>query len=83
MSATGQPEEYDLVILGSGAGAKLLAWTFAAKGQRVAAIERKYVGGACPNIACLPSMNIIHTAQVAHYVRNSEEFGIPAQEQMP
>jgi len=71
-----QPEEYDLVILGSGAGAKLLAWTFASDGQRVAAIERKYVGGACPNIACLPSKNIIHTAQVANYVRNSEEFGI-------
>lgn len=76
MITTEQPEEYDLVILGSGAGAKLLAWTFAERGQRVAAIERKYVGGACPNIACLPSKNIIHTAQIAHYVRNSEEFGI-------
>ncbi len=76
MSTTGRIEDYDLVILGSGAGSKLLAWTFAGRGQRVAAIERKYVGGACPNIACLPSKNIIHTAQVAHYVRNSEEFGI-------
>jgi pyruvate/2-oxoglutarate dehydrogenase complex dihydrolipoamide dehydrogenase (E3) component len=70
------PEEYDLVILGSGAGGKLTAWTFASKGQRVAVIERKYVGGSCPNIACLPSKNIIHTAQVASYVRRSEEFGI-------
>src|ERR1700728_2287715 len=76
MTVNGQPEEYDLVILGSGAGAKLLAWTFASHGERVAAIERKYVGGACPNIACLPSKNIIHTAQIAHYVRTSEEFGI-------
>jgi pyruvate/2-oxoglutarate dehydrogenase complex dihydrolipoamide dehydrogenase (E3) component len=78
MSTSSQPEEYDLVILGSGAGAKLLAWTFAQRGQRVAAIERRYVGGACPNIACLPSKNIIHTAQVANYVRDSEEFGIAA-----
>jgi len=76
MKAIEQPEDYDLVILGSGAGAKLLAWTFAERGQRVAAVERKYVGGACPNIACLPSKNIIHTAQIADYVRNSEEFGI-------
>lgn len=59
------PEEYDLVIIGSGAGSKLAAWTFAGKGQRVAVVERKYVGGACPNIACLPSKNIIHTAQIA------------------
>jgi pyruvate/2-oxoglutarate dehydrogenase complex dihydrolipoamide dehydrogenase (E3) component len=76
MSGLGQIEDYDLVILGSGAGAKLLAWTFAQRGQRVVAIERQYIGGACPNIACLPSKNIIHTAQVAHYVHNSEEFGI-------
>jgi pyruvate/2-oxoglutarate dehydrogenase complex dihydrolipoamide dehydrogenase (E3) component len=79
MITAGQPEEYDLVILGSGAGAKLLAWTFAARGQRVAAIERKYIGGACPNIACLPSKNIIHTAQVANYVRRSAEFGIASE----
>jgi pyruvate/2-oxoglutarate dehydrogenase complex dihydrolipoamide dehydrogenase (E3) component len=58
-------EEYDLVIIGSGSGGKLIAWAFASKGQRVAMIERKYVGGSCPNIACLPSKNIIHTAQVA------------------
>jgi len=69
-------EDYDLVILGSGTGAKLLAWTFAAKGQRVAVVERKYVGGSCPNIACLPSKNVIHTAEVAQYVRRSAEFGV-------
>jgi pyruvate/2-oxoglutarate dehydrogenase complex dihydrolipoamide dehydrogenase (E3) component len=76
VSLQGQPEEYDLLILGSGTGSKLLAWTFAGRGERVAVVERKYVGGACPNIACLPSKNIIHTAQFAHNVRRSEEFGI-------
>jgi pyruvate/2-oxoglutarate dehydrogenase complex dihydrolipoamide dehydrogenase (E3) component len=71
-----QPEEFDLVILGDGTGSTLAAWTFAAQGQRVAAIDRKYIGGSCPNIACLPSKNIIHTAKVATYVRRSEEYGI-------
>lgn len=47
-------EDYDLVILGDGTGATLAAWTFASQGQRVAVIERKYIGGSCPNIACLP-----------------------------
>ena len=70
------PEEYDLVLLGSGTAGKLIAWTFASKGQRVATIERKYVGGSCPNIACLPSKNVIHTAQIASYVRRGKEFGI-------
>ena len=70
------PEEYDLVILGGGTGSTIAAWTFAKQGQRVAAIDRKYVGGSCPNIACLPSKNIIHSAKVASYYRRSEEFGI-------
>ena len=73
------PEEYDLVIIGSGVGSKLAAWTLAGQGKRVAVVERKYVGGSCPNIACLPSKNIIHSARVASYIRRSEEFGIAKQ----
>jgi pyruvate/2-oxoglutarate dehydrogenase complex dihydrolipoamide dehydrogenase (E3) component len=68
-------EEYDLVILGGGTGSTIAAWTFAGQGQRVAVIDRKYIGGSCPNIACLPSKNIIHSAKVASYIRRSEEFG--------
>src|ERR1700677_3010951 len=70
------PEECDLLVLGSGAGGKLISWTYGGKGQRVVTIERKYVGGACPNIACLPSKNLIHSAKVASYFFRSEEFGI-------
>src|SRR6201997_3924821 len=70
------PENYDLVILGGGTGATVAAWTFAGEGRRVAVVERKYVGGSCPNIACLPSKNVIHSAKVAAYFRRSKEFGI-------
>ena len=66
------PEEYDLVVLGSGTGSKVAAWTTAQQGKRVALIERKYIGGSCHNIACLPSKNIIHSAKVASYVRRSK-----------
>src|SRR2546430_5418337 len=75
-ASTIKAEEYDLLILGSGAAGKLLSWTLAKKGMKVAVIERKYVGGSCPNIACLPSKNIIHSAKVASYFRRSEEFGV-------
>src|ERR1700731_3700161 len=71
-----EPEEFDLVILGGGTGATIAAWTFAGEGKRVAVVERKYIGGSCPNIACLPSKNIIHSAKVASYFRRSQEFGI-------
>jgi pyruvate/2-oxoglutarate dehydrogenase complex dihydrolipoamide dehydrogenase (E3) component len=71
-----QFEEYDVVILGSGAPGKLLAWTLASRGRRTAVVERRYVGGSCPNIACLPSKNVIHGAKVASYFRRGAEFGI-------
>ncbi len=74
------PEEYDLVILGGGTGGTVAAWTFAGQGRRVAVIERKYIGGSCPNIACLPSKNVIHSAKVASCLRRSDEFGIPKRE---
>jgi len=74
METQAQIEDYDLVILGSGAGSKLLAWTFAGSGKRVAVIERKYIGGSCPNIACLPSKNVIHAAQIASNARRSGIF---------
>ena len=69
-------EDYDLVILGSGEGSKFLAWTLAREGKRVAVVEQRWIGGSCPNIACLPSKNIIHSAKVASYFARGEEFGI-------
>jgi pyruvate/2-oxoglutarate dehydrogenase complex dihydrolipoamide dehydrogenase (E3) component len=69
-------EEFDLVVLGSGEGSKFLAWTLAKQGQRVAVIEQRWVGGSCPNVACLPSKNIIHSAKVASYFARADEFGI-------
>ncbi len=69
-------EECDLLVLGSGTGGKILAGTFAQKGQRVIVVERKYVAGSCPNIACLPSKNIIHSAKVASLICRSKQFGI-------
>jgi pyruvate/2-oxoglutarate dehydrogenase complex dihydrolipoamide dehydrogenase (E3) component len=71
-----QPEEFDLVILGGGTGSTIAAWTFAGEDKHVAVVDRKYIGGSCPNIACLPSKNIIHSAKVASYFRRSTEFGI-------
>jgi pyruvate/2-oxoglutarate dehydrogenase complex dihydrolipoamide dehydrogenase (E3) component len=71
-------ESYDNLVLGSGEAGKYLAWTLAKAGQRCAVVERRYLGGSCPNIACLPSKNIIHSAKVASLFRRGKEFGISA-----
>ena len=70
-----EPERYDAVVLGSGEGGKYLAWHLAQSGQRVAVVERRWIGGSCPNINCLPSKNEIWSARVAHLVHHAARFG--------
>jgi pyruvate/2-oxoglutarate dehydrogenase complex dihydrolipoamide dehydrogenase (E3) component len=69
-------ERYDFLIIGSGEAGKYTAWAFASAGHRTAVVERKLVGGSCPNIACLPSKNIIRSAKVASFARRGAEFGL-------
>ena len=71
-------EGYDILILGSGAGGKLLAWDMAAAGRRTAVVERRWIGGSCPNINCLPSKNEIWSAKVADLVHHAADFGLMA-----
>ena len=61
------PEHYDVLVIGSGEAGKYLAWALSKDGHRTALVERKLVGGSCPNVACLPSKNIIHAAKIASY----------------
>ena len=70
-----EPERFEVLILGSGFGGKLLAWHMAQSGRRTAVVERRWIGGSCPNIACLPSKNEIWGAKIAHQARHAAQFG--------
>ena len=50
-------------VLGGGEAGKYLAWDLAQQGRSVVVIERALIGGSCPNIACLPSKNVIQKRQ--------------------
>ena len=69
-------EKYETLVLGSGEAGKWTAWTMADEGHRTAMVERKWLGGSCPNIACLPSKNVIYSARVASLGRRGAEFGL-------
>jgi pyruvate/2-oxoglutarate dehydrogenase complex dihydrolipoamide dehydrogenase (E3) component len=70
-----QSERIEILVLGSGAGGKLLAWHMARSGRRTAVVERQWIGGSCPNVNCLPSKNEIQSAKVASLVRHGAEYG--------
>src|SRR5580704_17550228 len=69
-------ENFDALVLGGGTAGNLAPWTMAKEGRRTAVVDRKYIGGSCPNIACLPSKNVIYSARVASLVGRQREFGI-------
>ena len=70
-----QSEQFEVLILGSGFGGKLLAWHLAQSGWRTAVVERRWIGGSCPNIACLPSKNEIWSARIAHQAHHAAQVG--------
>lgn len=71
-----QTERFDVLVLGSGAGGKLVAWHSAQSGKRAAVVERRWIGGSCPNIACMPTKNEISGARVAYWARNGAQVGV-------
>jgi pyruvate/2-oxoglutarate dehydrogenase complex dihydrolipoamide dehydrogenase (E3) component len=76
MNQMNTPEKYDVIVFGAGTAGKVMAWNMAKAGRRTAVVERKYIGGVCPNVACLPSKNVIYSAKVASLVARHREFGI-------
>ena len=69
-------EEYRNLVIGSGVGGKLLGWTLAKRGEKTVVVERSMIGGSCPNVACLPSKNVIHSAKALSLVDRKFGLGI-------
>lgn len=70
-----EPEHLDVLVLGSGQAGNLIAWHMAKSGSRTALVERRWIGGSCPNIACMPSKNEVWSARIAHLVHHAGQFG--------
>jgi pyruvate/2-oxoglutarate dehydrogenase complex dihydrolipoamide dehydrogenase (E3) component len=69
-------EHFQNLIIGSGVAGKILAWTLAGQGQKTIVVERAMVGGSCPNVACLPSKNVIYSAKAVSLVHPTRGLGV-------
>ncbi len=69
-------EHYHNLVIGSGEAGKYLAWNLAKMGQKTAVVERSMIGGSCPNIACLPSKNVIYSAKAVSLVDPTTGLGV-------
>jgi pyruvate/2-oxoglutarate dehydrogenase complex dihydrolipoamide dehydrogenase (E3) component len=69
-------EHVENLVIGSGVAGKVISWTLAKKGQRTMTVERSMIGGSCPNVACLPSKNVIYSAKAVSLVQPGTGLGV-------
>ena len=69
-------ETYRNLIIGSGEAGKILAWNLARAGEKSAVVERSMIGGSCPNVACLPSKNVVYSAKAVWLVDPKHGLGV-------
>lgn len=68
--------DYDLVIIGSGAGGSVAAHIAKRAGKSVALIEAGMIGGECPNVGCVPTKALLHAAEIYDQAKHADRFGI-------
>ncbi len=69
-------DRYDVIVLGAGPGGYVAAIRAAQLGQKVAIIEKEFLGGVCLNIGCIPTKSLLKNAEVAHTLQHrGKEFG--------
>ncbi len=71
--------ELDTVVIGAGPGGYVAAIRAAQMGQKVAIIEREYIGGVCLNVGCIPSKALINAGHRFHEAKHAETFGITSE----
>ncbi len=71
--------DYDLVVIGSGAGGGVASHMAVSKGKKVAIIEQEKIGGECPNFGCVPTKALLTAAEHYHSASEvAEQFGVKA-----
>ncbi len=69
-------KSFDAIFIGAGQAGPFLAARMAAKGMKVALIERKFLGGTCVNAGCMPTKTLVASARAAHVARHGAEYGV-------
>ena len=70
-------KDYDVVVLGAGPGGYIAAIRASQLGLATAIVEKKYWGGVCLNVGCIPSKALLRNAELAHLLtREADDFGI-------
>src|SRR3954447_21041795 len=73
------PDQYDLIVLGSGPGGYVAAIRAAQLGLKTAIVEREKLGGICLNWGCIPTKALLRTSEINHYLTHASAYGLSAE----
>jgi len=79
VSGSPQPRAFDAIVIGAGQAGPALAGRLSAAGQRVAIVERKFLGGTCVNTGCMPTKALVASARTAQVARRAADYGVVLQ----
>ena len=69
-------ENFDVVVIGAGPAGYVAAIRAAQLNQKVAIVDKQWLGGVCLNVGCIPSKSLLKNAEVAHTLRErAKDFG--------
>ena len=68
-------QQYDLMVVGGGPGGYVAAIRAAQLGFKTALVEKQHLGGVCLNWGCIPTKALLRGADIAHTLKEAEEFG--------
>jgi dihydrolipoamide dehydrogenase len=71
---------FDIMIIGSGPGGYVTAIRAAQLGFKVAIVEREHLGGICLNWGCIPTKALLRSAEIYHYMKHSDNYGLSVKE---
>jgi len=69
-------DQYDVIVLGSGPGGYVAAIRAAQLGLKTGIVERENLGGICLNWGCIPTKALLRTAEIFHYLRHADAYGL-------